>query len=120
MDDLPLGPVVIVRDRSAFAVRGPKNLIYRLPVREFLYGEIELLADNKINSASFAQRLLRQHRHMWANERYFDFRVRLFYSLGQADVSRESRSAGVEDKKLILLGCIDGFFRGNVMRRGIN
>jgi hypothetical protein len=87
---LQLWPIGIVSNGSVLAIRNPEDLIEGLPFGKFLGCVIELFADNEIDCLAVAQGLLGQHGYVWADKSNLDLGVRIFYALGQADVTRKA------------------------------
>ena len=104
---------------ARIAIRDAQDFRQRFAVRVFDNRVFELAAAYEIDGRTVVQRPLRQRSDMRPDEAYLEAGVRFLHPGDEADIAGEPRRTGKQDQEFVLLANLDGFFRGNVVRRRI-
>ena len=114
-----LRTIGIVHHASVLTVGNAEDLFERLALRELYDRVVELLATNEVDGLAFVQRFVWSGGHRRSNEGDLQFGIRRFHGECQLLISLPARSAGEQHQKFVLFADVDGFIRGDVMRRRV-
>ncbi len=110
----------VVNDRAIAPERQAVDLRERPALRHVAAGEIELLAADEIDRLARAQRLLRQHRRMRADEPHAHIRVLRLERFRELRVAAQCRRARVQDHQLVVVRDPQDVVAREIVRRRID
>ena len=114
-----LRAVWVVEDLAVLLVADAEDFIQRLALGKLNYGIVELAATDKVEHRALVQSAIRVGGHRRADERNADGRIGFLDRFSQPLVAFPAYRGGKQHKEFVVLADVDGFFRGNVMRRCI-